>query len=101
MALSRGKTSSQRVQQHKKIIEQLKDLRKVSREKRVAEWCTAVTRAMLDQPEKLKGVIYKCNDNVTVGVHRFVLGVQSTCASILLAMSYPVNPTIVRAASWL
>lgn len=79
MALSRSGTSnSQRLQQQRQIIQQLKELRKVSSAQRVGEWCTAVTRAMLDQPEKLKGVIYKCNDNVTVGAHRFVLGVQST-----------------------
>lgn len=79
MALSRSGTSnSQRLQQQRQLIQQLKELRKVSSAQRVGEWCTAVTRAMLDQPEKLKGVVYKCNDNVTVGAHRFVLGVQST-----------------------
>ena len=81
MALSKAKTNNQRVQQHKKIVEQLKALRNVSREKRVAEWCTAVTRSMLEQPEKLKGLFYKCNDNQLVGAHRFVLGVQAKCAS--------------------
>lgn len=60
------------------LKEQLKELRCVSRETIVAQWCTSVTRALLEQPDNLKGVMYRCQDNVYVGVHRFILGLQST-----------------------
>lgn len=78
-------------EKEKELREKLKQMKLVPREVRVAEWCTAVTRALLDQPDNLKGVMYRCQDNVYVGVHRFIFGLQSMCAAACATDTYTLG----------
>jgi hypothetical protein len=64
-----------------KLSEQLKGLLSVPREERVRNHCAAVTLAMLNCPEHLKGVMFKCNDDAVLAAHKFVLGRQTPCVS--------------------
>ena len=66
----------------KEMRAQLKEIIKVPREDRLANWCSEVSLAMLNCPDRLKGVIFKCTDNVGCAAHKFVFGVQSSYASI-------------------
>lgn len=62
-----------------KLTQQLKNVLAVPREERLAQWCSDVTLAMLNSPEHLKGVMFKCNDDAVLAAHKFVLGIQTPC----------------------
>ena len=62
-----------------KISSQLKDLVMEGRDERLARHCMAVTQAMLNCPDHLKGVMFKCNDDAVLAAHKFVLGIQAPC----------------------
>jgi hypothetical protein len=62
-----------------KASQQLKSVLAVPREERLAKWCSDVTLAMLNSPEHLKGVMFKCNDDAMLAAHKFVLGIQTPC----------------------
>lgn len=62
-----------------KLTQQLKAVLAVPREERLAQWCSDVTSAMLNSPEHLKGVMFKCNDDAVLAAHKFVLGIQTPC----------------------
>lgn len=49
------------------------------RDERLARHCMAVTQAMLNCPDHLKGVMFKCNDDAVLAAHKFVLGIQAPC----------------------
>jgi hypothetical protein len=65
----------------KKLTEQVKSVLAVPREERLANWCSDVIYAMLNSPEHLKGVMFKCNDDAVLAAHKFVLGIQTPCVS--------------------
>lgn len=66
----------------KKLSEQLKSALNVPREQRLAKHCSDVTLAMLNSPEHLKGVMFKCNDDAVLSAHKFVLGIQTPCVPL-------------------
>ena len=72
---------------------QLRDIIRAPREERLANWCCEVTLAMLNCPDRLKGVIFKCTDNVGCAAHKFVFGVQSSYASIAVSYTHLTLPT--------
>lgn len=63
----------------KKLTQQLQGVLAIPREQRLARWCSDVTLAMLNSPEHLKGVMFKCNDDSVLAAHKFVLGIQTPC----------------------
>lgn len=63
----------------KKLAQQLQGVLAVPREERLKRWCSDVTLAMLNSPEHLKGVMFKCNDDAVLAAHKFVLGIQTPC----------------------
>jgi hypothetical protein len=77
---------------------QLREVIKVPREERMANWCSEVTFAMLNCPDRLKGVIFKCTDNVGCAAHKFVFGVQSSYVSTPAAVNVPICVNLVHFA---
>lgn len=66
-------------EQARKAAAKVKGVLDVPREQRLAQWCSDVTLAMLNSPEHLKGVMFKCNDDAVLAAHKFVLGIQTPC----------------------
>lgn len=64
-----------------RISAQLRELVMEDRAERLARHCMAVTQALLTCPEHLKGVTFKCNGDVVLAAHKFILGTQTPCVT--------------------
>lgn len=64
-----------------RLSAQLRDLVMEDRDERLARHCMSVTQALLTCPEHLKGVTFKCNGDVVLAAHKFILGIQTPCDS--------------------
>lgn len=64
-----------------KLSTKLRELVMEDREERLARHCMSVTQALLTCPEHLKGVTFKCNGDVVLAAHKFILGIQTPCVS--------------------